>query len=86
MTATEKLKLLQTVKYKAWGFNMVGLFFSNNTGVPATSYKWNFYLRNCADAELNKVSDTYYDDVDECLDETIKALTELGHITLTETK
>lgn len=81
MTATEKLKLLQTVKYKAWGFNMVGLFWSNKTGVPATTNKWHFYLRNCADEKLKEaVNEAYYDDVEECLDKTIEKLTELGYL------
>lgn len=82
MTAIEKLQLLQTVKYKAWGFNMVGLFFANDTGVPATSYKWNFYLRNCADEKLKAVTDGYFDNVDDCLDNAIDKLKELGYLKL----
>lgn len=80
-TAIEKLQLLQTVKYKACGFNMVGLFFANNTGVPATSYKWNFYLRNCAGEQLKEaVSEAYFDDVEDCLNHAIDKLTELGYL------
>lgn len=80
MTTIEKLKLLQSVKYKAYGFNMVGLFYSNNTGVEKTSYKWFFYFRNADDKVLKEISESHFDDVDECLDNAIIKLTEFGYL------
>lgn len=80
MTTTEKLKLLQSVKYKAYGFKMIGLFYSYNTGVPSTAYKWFLYFRNADDKNLKELSDHHFDDPEDCLDNAIAKLTELGYL------
>lgn len=77
---TEKLKLLQSVKYKAYGFKMIGLFYSQNTGVPSTAYKWFLYFRNADDKNLKQLMDQYFDDPEDCLDNAIEKLTELGYL------
>lgn len=80
MTTIEKLKLLQSVKYKAYGFNMIGLFYSYNTGVPSTAYKWFFYFRNAEDENLKALSEQRFEDVEDCLNNAIEKLTESGYL------
>ena len=80
MTVSDKLRLLQTVKYKAYGFKLIGLFYSHNTGVPSTSYKWFLYFRNADDKNLKQLMEQYFDDIEDCLDNAIAKLTELGYL------
>lgn len=80
MKATEKLKLLQSVKYKAYGFKMIGLFYSHNTGVPSTAHKWFLYFRNADDKNLKQLMEEHFDNPEDCLDNAIAKLTELGYL------
>ena len=80
-SSNDKLKKIASIKYKCCGHQMVGVFNNNNTHPnPEHQNKWFIYFRNADDERLKKLMDDLFSEPDDCLDNALVKLKEMGYL------